>query len=73
LADKKLIAAGVVQSETESRMLQSTDEYIHHRNVKNYKRQLCSAPGGASSKMLMILLAEEAVIAKANGWFPWRS
>lgn len=51
-------------------MKKAEAEYLHRQSVANYSRLLRGAPDAARRKVLLALLAEESVAAKANGWFP---
>lgn len=44
------------------------DEYIHHSNVRNYRRQLAGVVTAEQRKMLLALLADENTRAKSSGW-----
>ena len=46
------------------------DQFLHDANVKRFQRQLMGATSVQQRKVLMILLAEEAALAKRRGWFP---
>lgn len=45
-------------------------QFIHHRNVANYRRMLRENPDVARRQTLMTLLAEETAAAKEKGWLP---
>lgn len=49
-------------------MEKALDEFVHGQNVTRYLRQLRAAPDPRSRGVLMSLLAEERVSARANGW-----
>ena len=54
-------------------MEKSFGEFIHHRNVENYKRMLRETPDATRRQTLMTLLAEEAAAGKEQGWLPLRA
>lgn len=49
----------------------TTQEFIYRRNVLNYMTQLRDAPSAERRRMLLSLLAEEAVKARKAGWMPY--
>jgi hypothetical protein len=49
---------------------QSIEEFIHHQNVANYKRQLAIAADAALRARLLALIAQEKASARAQGWPP---
>ena len=49
-------------------MSQTQDEFVHHRNVAIYMRQLRYAPNAVQRGLLMSRLAGERVQAVAHGW-----
>ena len=49
----------------------TTQEFIYRRNVLNYITQLRDAPSEERRRMLLSLLAEEAVKARRAGWMPY--
>jgi hypothetical protein len=49
-------------------MQKATNEFLHHRNVANYRRLLRDARDPERRRMLLSLLDEESAAAKANGW-----
>ena len=54
-------------------MEKSFGEFIHHRNVENYRRMLRETPDATRRQTLMTLLAEEAAREKEQGWLPLRA
>lgn len=44
------------------------DEFVHHRNVAIYMRQLRYAPDAGQRTLLMSRLAAERARARAKGW-----
>ncbi len=51
-------------------MTESTEEFVHRKNVKACTRQLAATADRAQRKQLMALLSEEQARAKAEGWTP---
>ncbi|CAN1506637.1 hypothetical protein MCEMIH16_00665 [Caulobacteraceae bacterium] len=49
-------------------MTNSTDQFIHDQNVKNYSARLLTTDGGAQRATLLTLLAEELTNARLKGW-----
>lgn len=48
------------------------DEFVHHRNVVLYTRQLRYAADAGQRAILMTRLAEERARARQNDWNPLR-